>query len=197
MQADLHDGVVQDLAGISYTLSAAAGSSDPQIPAATRSILREAASGTRDSMRRIRSLLVEIHPPNLRAAGLEASLDDLLNPLAGRGIETSLAVEDALDLGEEAEQLIYRAAGEAIRNAERHADARELAVRVGRRDGWARLEVTDDGVGFGPEDRERSRAEGHVGLSLLEEYTARLGGTLEVRSTPGEGTSFVLEVPAT
>ena len=44
-------------------------------------------------------------------------------------------------------------------------------------------------------EREQSRAEGHVGLSLLEELAARMDGTLEVRSTPGAGTSFVLEVP--
>jgi two-component system NarL family sensor kinase len=193
--ADLHDGVVQDLAGISYSLSAAAGSADPQIPSATRSILQDAASGTRDSMRRIRSLLVEIHPPNLRATGLEAALGDLLTPLAGRGIETSLDVADGLNLDDDTEQLFYRGAGEAIRNVERHAGASHLAVRVGTRDGWARLEVADDGVGFTQEDRDRSRADGHVGLSLLEELAARMGGSLEVRSTPGEGTTFSLEVP--
>jgi signal transduction histidine kinase len=195
--ADLHDGVVQDLAGISYSLSAAAGSPEPQVPSATRSILEEAASGTRDSMRRIRSLLVEIHPPNLRATGLEAALGDLLTPLAGRGIETSLDVADGLDLDEETEQLFYRAASEAIRNAERHAEASHLAVRVGARDGWAHLEVTDDGVGFTQIERDRSRAEGHVGLSLLEELAARMGGSLDVRSTPGRGTTFALEAPAT
>ena len=194
--ADLHDGVVQDLAGISYSLSAAAGSAEPQVPPTTRSLLEEAASGMRDSMRRIRSLLVEIHPPNLRAAGLEAALGDLLAPLAGRGIETSLDVADGLALDEETEQLFYRAAGEAIRNVERHADARHLAVRIGSGEGWARLEVNDNGVGFTQKDRDRSRAEGHVGLSLLEELAARMGGSLEVRSTPGEGSTFVLEVPA-
>ena len=147
-------------------------------------------------MRRIRSLLVEIHPPNLRATGLEAALGDLLAPLAAHGIETSLEVEDGLDLDDETEQLLYRAAGEAIRNVERHANASRLSVSVGRREGWAYLEAADDGVGFTPADRERSRAVGHVGLSLLEELTARMGGKLEVRSTPGQGTSFLLEVPA-
>lgn len=193
--ADLHDGVVQDLAGISYSLSAAAGSANQQVPSATRSLLEDAASGTRDCMRRIRSLLVEIHPPNLRAAGLEAALGDLLTPLGGRGIETTLDVADGLGLDENTEQLFYRAAGEAIRNVERHAEARHVAVRLAGRDGWARLEVVDDGAGFTQEDRDTSRAEGHVGLSLLEELAARKGGSVEVRSTPGEGAAFVMEVP--
>jgi signal transduction histidine kinase len=51
-------------------------------------------------------------------------------------------------------------------------------------------------VGFTPEERESSRAQGHVGLSLVEELADRMHGRLEVVSTPGHGTSFLLEVPA-
>ena len=193
--ADLHDGVVQDLAGISYSLSAAADRTDPGAPPALRETLREAAVGTRDSLRRIRSLLVEIHPPNLRAAGLEAALTDLLAPLRARGIETSLDVEDDLELSGEAEQLVYRAAGEAVRNAERHSRATRVSVRLARDDGRVRLEVADDGTGFTEEEREHRRAAGHIGLSLLEELAARMGGGLALRSSPGEGTRVVLEVP--
>jgi signal transduction histidine kinase len=193
--ADLHDGVVQDLAGISYSLSAAADSDDPQLAPELRSTLRDAAVGTRDSMRRIRSLLVEIHPPNLRAAGLEAALRDLVAPLPARGIEVSLDVADDPPLDDDTERLFYRAAGEAVRNVERHAGASHVTIRVEREDRRARLEIVDDGHGFTPAQRERSRTEGHVGLSLLEELAARMQGTLDVRSTPGEGTSFVLEVP--
>ena len=190
--ADLHDGPVQHLAGISYSLSAAAqteGSAD------ARETLRQAAAGTRDSMRRLRSLLVEIHPPNLRASGLEAALADLLAPLRARGAETSLTVDPALGLDEGAERIVYRAAAEALRNVERHADANRVAVAVEGRDDGVRLVVTDDGVGFGPGDRERRREEGHVGLSLLEELAERAGGRLAVRSAPGDGTTFELELP--
>jgi signal transduction histidine kinase len=194
--ADLHDGVVQDLAGISYSLSAAADSGDPQVPAAVRSTLRGAALGTRESMRRLRSLIVEIHPPNLLASGLAAALRDLVSPLPSRGIRVSLDVADDLALDGETELLLYRAAGEAIRNVERHASASHITVRVAREGSRARLEVVDDGVGFTPAERDRSRAGGHVGLSLLEELVARMDGTLDVRSERGRGTSFTLEVPA-
>ena len=190
--ADLHDGPVQDLAGISYSLSAAAQTEGS--PGA-RETLRQAAAGTRDSMRRLRSLLVEIHPPNLRASGLEAALADLLAPLRARGAETSLTVDPALGLDEDAERIVYRAAAEALRNVERHADANRVAVAVEERDEGVRLVVVDDGVGFGPGDRERRREEGHVGLSLLEELAARAGGRLAVRSAPGDGTTFELELP--
>ena len=190
--ADLHDGPVQHLAGISYSLSAAA---QTEGSTAARETLRQAAAGTRDSMRRLRSLLVEIHPPNLRASGLEAALADLLAPLRARGAETSLTVDPALGLDEGAERIVYRAAAEALRNVERHAAANRVAVDVEERGDGVRLAVVDNGVGFGPGDRERRREEGHVGLSLLEELVARAGGRLAVRSAPGDGTTFELELP--
>ena len=193
--ADLHDGVVQDLAGISYSLSAAAEQADERPPAETRSTVREAAAATRGVMRRLRSVLVEIHPPNLRASGLEAALRDVVSPLAADGVETSLTVADE-PLSEDVERLFYRAAGEAVRNVRLHAHASNVAVRLSSANGLARLEVVDDGVGFTAAERERSRAEGHVGLSLLEELASRMGGRLDVVSTPGAGTSFELEVPS-
>jgi two-component system NarL family sensor kinase len=193
--ADLHDGVVQDLAGISYSLAAAAEQADASVSAELRSTLEETADGTRDSMRRIRSLIVEIHPPNLRAAGLEAAVRDLLAPLHAHGVETELTVADDVALPEDVELLFYRAAGEALRNAERHAGAGRVKVAIGAENGRARLVVRDDGAGFADVDRERRRAEGHVGLTLLEELAARAGGTVRVESRPGAGTTFTLEAP--
>jgi signal transduction histidine kinase len=192
--ADLHDGPVQDLAGLSYSLSAAA---QTETSPAAQETLERAAAGTRDSMRQLRSLLVEIHPPNLRASGLEAALTDLLAPLRARGIETELTVEPDLGLDEEAERFVYRAAAEALRNVQRHAQATSVRVAVTANGGHVRLEVADDGRGFTPDERERSRDDGHVGLSLLEELAGRAGGRLDVRSAPDEGTTFALELPGT
>ena len=191
--AELHDGPVQDLAGISYSLSAAAQTESSSV---ARETLQHAAAGTRDSMRQLRSLLVDIHPPNLRASGLEAALADLLAPLQARGAEIELTVGPALALDEDAERTVYRAAAEALRNVQRHAAAHRVTVSVERDDAGVRLEVTDDGAGFAPDDRERRREEGHVGLSLLEELAARTDGRLDVRSAPGEGTTFATRTSA-
>ena len=192
--ADLHDGVVQELAGISYSLSAAAERVDSRPPEETRAAVQEAASGTRETIRELRSLLVEIHPPNLRAAGLDAALTDAASRLAASGVDVTL---DGVDerLPEHTEVLFYRAASEALRNVERHADASHVRIGVTSVDGTARLEVVDDGAGFTPEERDASRSEGHVGLSLLEELATRAGGRFVVNSRPGDGTSLVLEVP--
>ena len=109
---------------------------------------------------------------------------------------TRLDVPDDADLDPATEQLLFRAAGEALRNVQRHAEPTTVQVAVSRLDGRARLEVSDDGGGFAAADRERRRAEGHVGLTLLEELVTSRGGRLDVRSSPGAGTSFELEVPA-
>ena len=193
ISADLHDGVVQDLAGISYSLDAAAEGAG-RFGAHPGKTLRQAADGTRDSMRRIRSLLLDIHPANLRASGLRAAIADVLAPLRGRGIRTSLEVPDDLDLDSEAEALLFRAAREAVRNADEHAGAQSVRVRIERDQDRVRLLVEDDGLGFEPEVRERRRREGHVGLSLLEELASTAGGSVDVRSDPGRGTTLTLEV---
>ena len=115
--------------------------------------------------------------------------------LRARGVETTLELPDELQLTTEAELLVFRAASEALRNVERHAAATRVSVRV-TGDGWPRA----------PGGRRRRQglrrrragaqaAEGHVGLSLLDELAAGLGGRLDVDSAPGEGTRFVLEVP--
>ena len=192
--ADVHDGVVQNLVGISYSLSAAAERADVPTPDETRAAMQEAARGTRETIRELRSLLVEIHPPNLRAAGLTAAIPDAASRLSASGVRVTLDVEDER-LPQETELLFYRAVSEALRNVERHAGASHVRVAVSSADGTARLEVVDDGAGFTAELRDASRAEGHVGLSLLEELVTRVGGHLDVVSRPGAGTSFVMEVP--
>ena len=193
--ADLHDGVVQDLAGMSFSLEAAALDRLEPPPPGLRAALLDSAATTRASIRQLRTLLVEIHPPNLRSAGLGAALGDLLAPLTARGVTTSLELEGPLDLGKETELLVFRAAGEAIRNVQHHADAKNVTIRLESTAETVRLQVVDDGVGFSAARRAERQAEGHVGLSLLASVAARSGGTLQVESDPGAGTRFVLEVP--
>jgi two-component system, NarL family, sensor kinase len=188
--ADLHDGVVQELAGASFAL-AAASKRIPEAPAVSASLDRVAA-GLRQSMRSLRSLLVEIYPPNLHTEGLAAALGDLLAPLPGTGLTTSLEVPEHLDLPPDVAAIVFRVAQEAIRNTQRHASAELLTVSVQIIEETVVLTITDDGVGFEP---ARKAAEGHVGLRLLADLAAEAGGRFEVRSTPGTGTVVRLDVP--
>ena len=115
--------------------------------------------------------------------------------IAASGVATSLIVDPEAELDDEGERLVYRAAAEALRNVQRHAAASRVDVSVRTINDGVRLEVADDGVGFTPGDRERRLAEGHVGLSLLEQLASAAGAVVEVRSSPGGGTCVALEVP--
>jgi signal transduction histidine kinase len=184
---DLHDGVVQDLAAVSYSLSAAAEGA----PAPFDSELREAAAETRHGIGQLRTLLVEIYPPELHRAGLAAALADLLGASEARGVETSLEVEDELRLDPDTEALFFRVAQEALRNVTKHADAKHVRVEVGAENGRARLVVEDDGRGFRP---GQSGDGEHFGLRMLGDLARDAGGELEIASTPGRGSRVSVEV---
>jgi two-component system NarL family sensor kinase len=186
---DLHDGVVQDLAAVSYSLAAAAESA----PAPFDAELRDAAAETRQGIRQLRTLLVEIYPPELHRAGLSAALADLLTASEARGIETFLDIDPELALGREAEELFFRVAQEALRNVIKHAGATRVGVTVGRKNGRLQLLVEDDGSGFSPEG---SPGNGHFGLRILAELVRDSDGELEIDSAPGGGSRVSVEVPA-
>ena len=188
---DLHDGVVQDIAGTTFTLSGLAR--DPAVPAASRAVLDGASSSLRDGLKALRSLLAEIHPPDLHAEGLAAAMQDLIAPAGGAGIQASVSVAGTDGLSDEHAALIWRVAQEAVRNALRHSGASTLAVTVrgdGRR---VVLEVVDDGVGF---DASRPAAADSFGLRGLRSLVGEAAGSLDVRSSPGEGTRVRMEVDA-
>jgi len=184
---DLHDGAVQDLAGVSYNLTAAAQDVDnPE----TAAILGEAADGTRRTIRELRSLLVDIYPPDLHRTGLGPALRDLVAPLGVRGIEASVDVPDNLVLRAELETLLYRCAQEALRNVARHSGAAHVHVSVETNGDRAQLLVTDDGRGFdGPVD------EGHLGLRVLADLAREAGWDMKLDTRPQGGTRVCIEAP--
>jgi len=184
---DLHDGVVQDLTAVSFSLSAAAEGA----PAPYDDELREAAAETRHGIGQLRTLLVEIYPPELHRAGLEAALTDVLASASARGLETALTVDPDTALGHATEALFFRVAQEAIRNSVKHAGAEHVSVSVRAWDGRARLEVADDGRGFDP---ATAGGDGHFGLRAVEELVHEAGGELELDSAPGEGARVSVEV---
>ena len=186
---DLHDGAVQDLAGVSYGLSATADTIDRSSRDDVEGALREAAAGTRRTIKELRTLLVDIYPPDLHRTGLQAALRDLVAPLGARGIEADVDVPD-LRLPDSVETLLYRCAQEAIRNVARHSRASHVDVRVAVDDHTAQLTVADDGEGF-----ELPADEDHFGLRLIADLAEEAGGRLDVRSRPGAGTRVAIKAP--
>jgi two-component system, NarL family, sensor kinase len=187
--SDLHDGVVQDLAGVTFALAATARRVDGE--AATQ--VAQAGDQVRDAVRSLRSLLVEIYPPNLYSEGLEAALGDLLAKVEPRGIEATMAVDVPDDLGLDATQLIYRTAQEGLRNVVAHADARRVDLSVSTRPDKVVLRVIDDGCGLDPDNIPHKA--GHLGLRALAGLASSKGSAIIIESAPGQGTELRLEVP--
>jgi signal transduction histidine kinase len=186
--AGLHDGVVQDLVAASLAVSGSANVVDDPVVAAQ---LRDAAATVRSGVGGMRSLLVELYPPNLHEAGLDRALRDVADQLA-------IDVEFDLDLGVAAgfdaptTEAVFRVVQETMRNAAAHSGAATVRVTLGRDQDDAVVEVADDGCGFDP----AVRPEGHFGLSLLVDAARDVGATLALRTAPGQGTAWRLTVPA-
>jgi signal transduction histidine kinase len=197
--ADLHDGVVQGLAGASFSLSAAADRARER-DAGSAQVMTDTAKDLRRWMRELRSLVVTITPPQLHVQGLSASLADLAATLEVRGLTVTVDVTGTEPLDETTETLVYRAAQEAIRNIVRHADASTVTLSVARGSTTSSrmeslvLRVRDDGRGFETGDTA-ARGRGSVGLELLSALVTSHGGTLTVDTSPGQGTELVMRVP--
>jgi signal transduction histidine kinase len=192
--SDLHDGVVQDLAGTSYALAAAADRIDGAAPEVSGA-LRDGAKQTRRSIRQLRSLLVDIYPPDLHRAGLAAALSDLVAPLESRGVHARVELPPGLRLEPDQEALMFRTAQEALRNVMAHSDAGHVDVSVILENSRAGLTIADDGRGFSPDAADAAREDGHLGLRVLADMARDAGGRLDIDSEPGRGTRVLLEVP--
>jgi len=191
----LHDGPVQELAGLAFSLAPVADGAESRGADADAAVVRRAIDRLRATVRDLRALLVDLHPPTLATAGLEASIRDLVSPLAARGTKIELRFDGLDRLDPDTQALVYRVAQEAVRNVIAYADATAVSVEVDVPDSTARLLVADDGRGFGADERERRREEGHLGLSLVEELARQAGGDLTIDSGEGAGTRIRLEVP--
>lgn len=193
--ADLHDGAVQRLAGVSLSLAASAGGPGAKDSPEARDAFTRAATETRETIRELRTLLVDIYPPTLQRSGLQAALSDLVAALKAAGIAVSLRVPEPLELPDDTQALLYRVAQEAIRNVRKHGAATTVEVCVERHPRVVVLSVVDDGRGFSATAIEHSEQTEHFGLRLMRDLTDHAGGKLDVQSSPGSGTSVRLEVP--
>lgn len=191
----LHDGPVQELAGLAFSLAPVAADAKTRGADRDAAVVRNVIDRLRGTVRDLRALLVDLHPPTLAATGLDAALRDLASPLSARGTNVELRVDGDERLDPDTQALVYRVAQEAVRNVIAYADASTVSIAVDVVDSSARLLVADDGRGFSPETREQRRVEGHLGLSLVEELAQQAGGSMTVDSQEGAGTRVQLEVP--
>jgi signal transduction histidine kinase len=188
---ELHDSVSQKLFGLVLGAESAGTLLDRDPDAAAEQVAR-LGELAQEALGELRELIFELRPASLEEEGLAATLRkevDVLRRVHGRDIE--LRITGSANCASEGE--VLRIAQEALNNALRHAEAERIELRMEARDGRLIVTVADDGIGFDPEDRSlRAR---RLGLTSMEERAAALGGTLNVVSRPGEGTTVTLEVP--
>jgi signal transduction histidine kinase len=189
---DLHDAVSQKLFGLVLTAEAARTLLERDHPTAARDQVVKLEALAQEALDELRALVFELRPPDLEKDGLDGALRkhvELLRRLGSQRIELVLNGQLSADAMRDRE--ILRIAQEALQNALRHAEAQLIAVRVTAADGRLLLEVEDDGIGFDPEAPDaRSR---RLGLTSMDERARRVGGTLEIDSSPGTGTTVRFE----
>jgi len=196
---DLHDGPVQNLTAVSITLgSAAMRLSDPKRETPDHdelvSVMQTASAESRTAIRELRTMIMEIAPPDLDR-GLDSALARLISVAEEHGLAARLDAGSSVQghpLDDVA--LVYRTAQESVRNVIKHSAAKTLTVRLNREEGRLTLEVIDDGCGFSTEDLRRRQQNGHVGLSLLQERVAEAGAVISIDSAPGRGTTIKLQL---
>jgi signal transduction histidine kinase len=183
---ELHDSVTQSL----YSLTLLAEASQRLLGAEDRERAGEHVGRlgeiAQQALKEMRLLVYQLRPLVLKREGLVGALQHRLDAVERRaGVDARLLVGGAIELPASAEEELYRIAQEALNNALKHAAPTSVAVRIAADDQGVSLEVSDDGCGF---DLDSVGAEGGMGLVSMRERTEKLGGRLDVTSTPGEGT---------
>ncbi len=192
--ADLHDGVIQDLSGTLMLVSAAGNSVNGNRSAnGNRDVsmrIEKATAGLRHSLQSLRTLAIEIHPPDLVEVGLEAALNDLADQYNHRyGLDTKVSVE--ADVGPH-QRLVYRFVQEGLRNVVKHANADNVQVSLVSDERSMVASVMDDGGGYEPSVSDQKG----MGLKLLRGLAADVEADVAIDAREPKGTSLRLEIPA-
>jgi two-component system, NarL family, sensor kinase len=212
---DLHDGVVQNLTGLSLNLAASAavlesnqssnGSSGSS--GSTGDVARlahnlgDAGATLRNEIESLRSLIVGLYPPDLgELGGLEESIQSLLDAFNRNGVATSLNRSGSV-IPIDVTRLFYRVTREALNNAARHANAKTISVRIDSLPsdstgaGSAMLDVIDDGTGFDISTLADTQKNGHIGIKAMGDLVSEFGGHLSINTNPGGGTHVRVLLP--
>ncbi len=187
---DLHDNICQEIVGtgiVVASIRARLGAISPDVAESFDRVQRY----VNELVEHLRQLAHELQPLQLRELGLKESLQSLARGLTSDACRVTVTVETMLRrLDETYEIAVYRIAQEALANAVRHAKASAIELRLCIDGRGLHLEVEDDGRGFTTTIHLKS-----LGLSSMRERAIALGGHLDVRSTPGAGTTIRLELP--
>lgn len=196
---DLHDSVTQTLFSISLG-SRALGKLVHRDVNAVAAGLAEQEAAAQEALTQIRGLLAQLRSPLLPDGDLAHSLRAHCAQLAASGLTVHLTAPDHLSVAPAVAEEILYIAKEALHNALKHAGMAEVECRLFATDGELQLVVVDRGAGFAPgtptvREGSSSSAAGYgLGLHSMRERAQKIGGVLEISSSPGQGTTVRLVV---
>jgi NarL family two-component system sensor histidine kinase LiaS len=188
---ELHDAVSQQLFAISMTATAVKRTLDKDFERAKRQVelIEEMASVAQSEMR---ALLLHLRPVHLEGKNLGQALHGLLEELRQKvPMLISFEMDPSILLLPQTEDHLFRIVQEALSNTLRHAKATRMDIGLKRYGHQMAMVLRDDGTGFDTEAKKQIS----YGLLTMEERVNELGGTMELISSPGKGTSIEIWVP--
>jgi len=198
LAGEIHDTLAQGFTSIVTLLEATEADLAPGQLRARRH-LSLALDTARDNLGEARRFVWALQPEALERTSLSAALDRLGERLEDEaGVVSRVVVTGTpRSLSPQAEIVLLRAAQEGLANVRKHARANEAVLTLSYVGDRVILDVTDDGLGFdvAGADSRATGLTGGQGLRGLELRLAVLGGTLDIESTPGEGTALVAQLP--
>jgi signal transduction histidine kinase len=195
---ELHDELGQAMAALKLQVRAAERSMGDQAPPALKEECRSLRQAINEIIENMRRLSRDLSPVVLEDLGFEAAVEYLANTFAAlHGIRVELDhAEISHLLSQEAQHNIYRILQELLNNIGKHAGAGRVRVAIGRRNSELLFTVEDDGKGFDAAQVKRAKVtEKGMGLTAVAERVRLLGGRLEIRSGPGDGTTVSFTMP--
>jgi signal transduction histidine kinase len=187
LERNIHDGAQQQLVALSVKLRLASGLLERD-PAKARTMLDELQGQTTETLEDLRDLARGIYPPLLADKGLPAALEAQARKSP---VPVTVQPDGVGRYGQDVESAVYFCCLEALNNVAKYAEASSVEIRLRQRDEELRFEVADDGVGFEPDATTHG-----TGLQGIADRLDALGGRLEIRTAPGEGTTLVGLVPS-
>ena len=193
--SEMHDGLGQELAGLSFLIAAIARKAQRKALVTTVDLKQLASVATR-ALQSCHDIALGLSPIEESHGGLAAGLRTLvarLNKLPGPAVRLTIYGSPAGELAPPVADHLYRIAQEALSNALKHAHATAVAVTLAIGTGTVQLEIRDDGVGIKLPDPNRQR----LGLRTMRYRAAAVGAQLAITPAPGGGTRVVCDYPHT
>ena len=186
LERNIHDGAQQQLVALAIKLNLAE-SLVGKDPRRAEDLLAELKAETQEALQDLRDLARGIYPPLLADKGLAAALESQARKSP---VPVTIESDGIGRYPQEVESAVYFCCLEALQNVAKYAEANSVTVRLETGDGKLTFEVTDDGGGFDPTHTAYG-----MGLQGMADRLDALGGSLQVRSAPEEGTTIVGRVP--